>query len=55
MMKQKQDENGLQTALQELYDNTLPQPDVDDAARNLVGLFEVLLEIHEGCGYAAGE
>jgi len=46
-MNQKPNENGLQTALQQLYDNTLPQPDVDDAAHNLVGLFEVLLEIHQ--------
>lgn len=46
-MIQKHDENGLQKALQEIYDNPLSQSDMDDAAHNLLGLFEVLLEVHQ--------
>lgn len=46
MMSQKQDD-GLNNALRQLYDNQISQEEADEAAHNLLDFMAVLLEIHE--------
>lgn len=47
-MSIEENENKLSKEIRQLYDPELSQQEADEGARNLVGLFEVLLEIHEG-------
>ena len=46
-MNQKNNDDGLERAIQEQYGNQLTEQEAAENARNLVGLFEVLLEVHQ--------
>ncbi len=46
-MEKQKDENKLTETLRQLYGNGLSQEEAAESAHNLVGLFEVLLDIHK--------